>query len=110
MQIGYLLHAQPAEFGTTHGAGHVVTGTIIQFNYESSTPRAWFHVLAVDQTLAIACNNWEQPIIRSPSLPCHVAGKVRVPDLLTVIAEFCFAFLPFASELRQLAQPAAITA
>jgi hypothetical protein len=40
MKIRDLLHTQPAELGSAHGAGHVITGPIVHLHNERTTARA----------------------------------------------------------------------
>lgn len=46
MQVGDLLHAEPAKLTATHSAGHVVTTTIVHFDDVSSAAGARLDVVA----------------------------------------------------------------
>lgn len=45
MQVRDLLHAQPAELTSTHGAGHVVTAAIIHLDNVGTATRAWLDIV-----------------------------------------------------------------
>lgn len=52
MQVGDLLHAEPAEFTATDSAGHVITAPIVHFDDVGATARARLDVISWGETKA----------------------------------------------------------
>ena len=45
MQVGDLLHAEPAELAATHGAGHVITAAVVHLNDVGAAARTRLDVI-----------------------------------------------------------------
>ena len=78
MQTRYFLHTQPAELGAAHGAGHVVAGTVVHLDDKHAAARTHLQL---------------GPAAR-PAAAAAVAGLVRMPLCLAVIAEAGITSLP----------------
>lgn len=52
VQVGDLLHAEPAEFAAAHGTGHVITAPIVHFDDVGAAARARLDVISWGQTEA----------------------------------------------------------
>lgn len=52
VQVGYLLHAEPAEFAAAHGTGHVITAPIVHFDNVGAAARARLDVISWRETKA----------------------------------------------------------
>lgn len=46
VQVGDLLHAEPAELTAADGAGHVIAASIVHLNDVGTTARAWLDVVS----------------------------------------------------------------
>lgn len=46
MQVGYFLHAQPAELAAADGAGHVITAAIVHLDDVGGTAWTWLDVIS----------------------------------------------------------------
>ena len=77
MQTRYFLHTQPAELGAAHGAGHVVAGTVVHLDDKHAAARTHLQLGPAARPAAAA-----------------VAGLVRMPLCLAVIAEAGITSLP----------------
>ena len=99
MQIRYFLHTQPAELGAAHGAGHVVAGTVVHLDDKHAAARTHLQLgpAARPAAAAAVAAEGEGDAAGADGLPLgprHVAGLVRMPLCLAVIAEAGITSLP----------------